>query len=772
MRLLILVGMVGAASTLVSLAQGRPAKTAVGGADATGVDGFALRDGRQIYLSPDLAFLAQSPGADSVGIDIALDDGGTGEPGIRGFHFVVQFPADLVEVVSIESGSLLSAYEHYLDWSIGEAGTLILDGAVLGATMGISGSGILAVMTLSAVSPLPDDACEPIAFDAEACILRDPQNNDLTAIYTGGMLSYDITAPLVPLLESPTHAPGVVSQANDLKLAWAATVDEGTCPVGVAGYYVLLDHDPAGAPDPQGGYDLFVPWSADSTHHAWWFLDLADGEWFAHLAVYDSLGNGSEISHLGPLLIDTVAPDNVAGLDADITANADLSVDLVWSNPSSDFAGVQLYRKGFGNYPEYDDPPDPGGVPAWPASPAEALGQGWELVYDGAGEAYTDQPVARDYYYYAAFAYDAALNFAASSAQAQDASLSYWLGDFVTGQYHVVDIYDVLILSLAYNTSAGHPAYDPICDIGPTVGYGRKGRPTTDNQIEFDDLIVLANNYENAALWAPASEEAGSPGDGEPGTMAARLLLCPHPGGQVEARVYLLGNPGTMVGASIKLEHADDWLFLSATAGELWQSAGEHFFYGSPGHDGHVWMDAAVWNGTVAQDGLHAVARFQAPDPPAIYDPVCLEAGIRIVSVRARDRQNRELAGHSAPMDVDPSEPHDPSTPPNPHGDPEESGSLAHSCSLAAPTVFIHGADIQYVLAQGADMTLAVHDLNGRFLRMLFSGPREAGQYQVRWDGHSQTGHRAPPGIYFIRLQLESREANRQHAIRKIIRLR
>ena len=82
-------------------------------------------------------------------------------------------------------------------------------------------------------------------------------------------------------------------------------------------------------------------------------------------------------------------------------------INLSWTDPvDPDLVTIEVYRKGYGFYPEYDD--GGGFVPAAPADIATALGAGWTFVASvpaGTG-AYADEPGTRDFWYYVVFAND------------------------------------------------------------------------------------------------------------------------------------------------------------------------------------------------------------------------------------------------------------------------------------------------------------------------------------------------------------------------------
>jgi hypothetical protein len=69
-----------------------------------------------------------------------------------------------------------------------------------------------------------------------------------------------------------------------------------------------------------------------------------------------------------------------------------------------------------------------------------------------------------------------------------------------------------------------------------------------------------------------------------------------------------------------------------------------------------------------------------------------------------------------------------------------------------APNPFAKSSVIRFALARGGEVKLRIYDLSGRLIRTLVNGPMEAGWHQRVWDGRSDGGERAVPGVYFSRL--------------------
>jgi flagellar hook assembly protein FlgD len=58
-------------------------------------------------------------------------------------------------------------------------------------------------------------------------------------------------------------------------------------------------------------------------------------------------------------------------------------------------------------------------------------------------------------------------------------------------------------------------------------------------------------------------------------------------------------------------------------------------------------------------------------------------------------------------------------------------------------------------LPRAGVVSLAVFDVSGRRVRQLRSGVVEAGVHRVAWDGRSESGSPAAPGLYLVGLQVD-----------------
>jgi flagellar hook assembly protein FlgD len=59
---------------------------------------------------------------------------------------------------------------------------------------------------------------------------------------------------------------------------------------------------------------------------------------------------------------------------------------------------------------------------------------------------------------------------------------------------------------------------------------------------------------------------------------------------------------------------------------------------------------------------------------------------------------------------------------------------------------------ISYQVPNKSPVTLTVYNVLGQTIRMLDSGEKAPGLYQVNWDGRDSRGNSMASGIYFYRL--------------------
>ncbi len=416
-----------------------------------------------------------------------------------------------------------------------------------------------------------------------------------------------------------------------------------------------------------------------------------------------------------PAITALVSTQVKSGNDADGTTK----IAVTWPAVAAG-STVQVYRAPYGNYPEYDDPPTPGAVPALPSYPPSAP---WSLTaITASGQ--TDEMTTRDCWYFVAFVTDS-FGTVSPVSNLAGGTLNYHLGDVTDGTTpgqgnNVVDIADISLLGAHYGITGTAVAAYAYLDVGPTTNRTVDGRPMTDDQIDFEDLVMFAINY-----MVVSSPQASA----KPVAAAASdevLLEVPAEftdAGRLTAQLTLRGT-GAIQGLSAKLSWNPAVVRLVSDApGELADALGAVVMSAHPGV-----IDMArlgVRDAGLAGEGTVANVTFERVGPG---DPK-----IALESVDARSAANAKLAVAFRSVTA-------PEVP------------AVTSFSRIAPNPFRAGGTLAFGLARSGPVELAVFSVDGRLVRRLVGGTRDAGMYQVAWDGRDEAGSPVAAGVYYARL--------------------
>ena len=390
-------------------------------------------------------------------------------------------------------------------------------------------------------------------------------------------------------------------------------------------------------------------------------------------------------------------------------------------------SSVAVYRAPYGSYPEFDDAS--GTAPSAPSYPPSAP---WSLTGVTAPNT-TDEVVDRDFYYYVAFVTD---TFGTVSPVSNVAGgvLNYHLGDVTDGVTpgqgnNAVDIADVSLLGSHYGlTGAAVTAFNWL-DVGPTTNASVNARPTTDNRIDFEDLILFAINYQLVSapqmaarpmLQAASSDELALD---RPAAFGAD--------GRMTVNMNFRGT-GMVQGMSMKLSWDPAVVTLENTVGgQMADDLGAMVLSGTPGV-----IDVAMMgvSSGLQGEGTIASATFRRIGPG--------EPRIELVNADGRDAGNGHVAITVKSAGV-------PAAP------------LVTSFSRISPNPFRANANMNFALSKGGAVELALYSVDGRLVRRLVHGTREAGQYQIGWDGRDEAGSLVPAGVYYARLVTQQGTFNR-----------
>ena len=412
------------------------------------------------------------------------------------------------------------------------------------------------------------------------------------------------------------------------------------------------------------------------------------------------------------ITLDRSAPTAVTDLAA---LRGKDKVTLTWTNPGGDQTGVEVWRAVWHTgddvtsaYPEYDDVNPT--IPAWPADHAAAVASA-EWVLAGSvtvPDAYlVDGSLGRGIYYYVVYSVDGAGHYGAG---ANVSSISYLLGDLAPDDGAVTGG-DITVLSLAYGTSDPGGDYNNECDVGPTDDYSGSGIPTTDNFINFEDLMIFALNWDVTVTKSQPTE----------GSLIARLSWV-----RVDDTTWslVLVEPcANLKGVNLRANLPEDGV-LSLTAGDLLGQQNSSYFLQNIPRNG---LDAGL-----ALLGRGACIRGQGEliriELAGDFDP-------DDILITARDSGNKDLGYtmEEGPVVLD--------TP------------TRYAISANYPNPFKPSTKIDFALPESQHVQIMIFSIDGRRVATLKNESMSAGRYTATWMGKDDQGEPVGSGIYFYRIQ-------------------
>lgn len=96
-----------------------------------------------------------------------------------------------------------------------------------------------------------------------------------------------------------------------------------------------------------------------------------------------------------------------------------------------------------------------------------------------------------------------------------------------------------------------------------------------------------------------------------------------------------------------------------------------------------------------------------------------------------------------------------------------EGGAILTTLAVGEPNPFMATTRIRFALERAGEARLTVYGPDGRWIRTLLQGYRDAGPGAVEWDGRDSRGRTVPAGVYAYRLEVDGM----QGVTAKVVRL-
>jgi hypothetical protein len=257
----------------------------------------------------------------------------------------------------------------------------------------------------------------------------------------------------------------------------------------------------------------------------------------------------------------------------------------------------------------------------------------------------------------------------------------------------------------------------------------RTGIPLTDNIIDFEDVMILSMNYGNVF---PAGNRDERPPD-EASRVSGVLALERERtelavGDVVEVNLTLRIDEGHAKGVSSVITFEDEALeFLSAVQGEPVGIVGESFFFAREEACGRLRVDLAVLGLEATMPGSFVVAtlRFLVSSEES--------SELDIDEVVLRDLRNSDIPCLTSGLQLG------------------GSGKVPLRLRLGqnVPNPFNPRTTIAFDVPERCSVTLRIYGVDGREVATLVDETRDAGAYEVLWNGIDDRGTGAASGVYF-----------------------
>ena len=285
---------------------------------------------------------------------------------------------------------------------------------------------------------------------------------------------------------------------------------------------------------------------------------------------------------------------------------------------------------------------------------------------------------------------------------------------------NLVGTVDISALGTSYGKLDGDAFYNEYVDVGPTTDFSVDALPTTDNKVQFEDLMMFAINF------GQVSKDVVAPKPAAFNDITLKVLQPSE--SRVSVEIHMDGD-GSLQGVHVPLRWNSSALRpVGMSEGSLLARQNRLSFVASAAL-GEV--DAAVF-GTdgagISGSGLLAVISFEIVGQG--------EFGIAPGEIIARDSRNQEQAisgqvGTDLPADRLPA------------------ATLLHP---NYPNPFNPKTTISFTLSQAGAVRLSIYSLDGRHVATLANEEMAVGPHQMQWSGLDENGSTVSSGTYIVRL--------------------
>jgi len=679
------------------------------------------------------------------------------------YAFTVQIKflkADFAEPTVFTLGSAYTGsgntpfFECVYDSTDGTNYIYTVTGGFLGAVNGLTDTDLtLFTVDLTSAIGANNISGSHVSLPQGVVVLRDHLNTNIACSgTTDKVITIDSVDPTMVTLTEPGNETLAIDRGKTITNGWASVVDtdlglsfSDNYNLDYVQYLIQLQStaDPADTVDFSENVQTGISGTLWNNSGSDWQIpdnvlnaavnNLPTGNYDIFFLAVDDAGNFDIWNW--KFKIDKDAPGVVTWGGADFchpTVDANKSIALQWTKPLSDVENIHIWVKDFASFTNFNA--YPGYNPSSDGEPT--IGDLTPIAFrydvDGSYDSWTrikdDENISsynhdtsllgisgRGYFYYVIFVEDEIGNMSAPSVV--KASVSYWPGD-IDGLGDVngfVLANDISALSAVWSTDG---LLNRACDVGPTTDNGRHSRPTPDENIDIEDLMIFAMNYENTNYSSYSKDEI-------PASHPIYIdLVTSTVGDQLIAELVLDYNDGFVRGLHIPINYGSGLVLNSVTSGDIWNCTG-FFIYANKGNCLEVDGSALGELGIIENNGTIATLTFDI-----VGDNIDFLPGVAI----ARSVDNEEIECTGFALDAD-----------------DEPIPTVYNLYQNYPNPFNKSTKIMFALPQAGKVKITVYNIRGQLVDELTNEDFNAGNHVVEWNNPD-----LKPGMYFYRIKTDN----------------
>ncbi|PLX28192.1 MAG: hypothetical protein C0600_10170, partial [Ignavibacteria bacterium] len=319
-----------------------------------------------------------------------------------------------------------------------------------------------------------------------------------------------------------------------------------------------------------------------------------------------------------------------------------------------------------------------------------------------------------------------------------DRSTNYFLGDLGSGTGTLpgsgydglVNFDDLVFFAGVYRKPRPHwTGTDAEANFGPAVEHKslgqRFGIPEPDNKIHFEDLMLLALNYNSVPKRSPVITP--------PADAMALELRSERDGDELIVTLHLANDGQPVKGLSVELRFDPYRMSVkNITRGLLFGPESPHAFFHAAANGDAITIDGALLGTGAATSGSGCLAKIRFADIEA-WDNT-----IEVGEVLLRDINNHEIPFRIERYSNVDATPH------------------AYRLQQNIPNPFTTATEIRFQIPEQELVTIEIHDMLGTRIATLVEDIRAAGMHAVTWSGRDISGVRLPTGPYVCTMRVGS----------------